>query len=338
MSRELRIVFEGIIALGPADPLEPPFHNEGPLYAVMPKIVRHLSRWSQMHPDDQPFYIPAHFPVIFTDLKPASSRLPDDEYKTFKIWYPVRERLQFRFSGNVQPTDLQYIRDQAIPEPPCAPAPGELDPLHDVSAIADLREIWPERQWLRGGMLNNGPNVDQIVAAQVFVPSGCIGSHGEFLKKDAALVQFRDPRTPVTITKDLLPQLVVSVTTNTVDIDMYSLDTGTALDPLSFELKDGVRNVIRIANGDPMNVRYVINNLPDPDNAPDLNVPKPTFQPQVGDIEYGDIDFEAVYTILAGTDGGGALPIPWIPKKFGARNCNGAKVAGPMPEFKSETK
>lgn len=329
MTRELRIIFEGIIAIGPADPPEPPYRHDGPLYAVMPKIVRHLSRWSQLH-GGTPYYIPAHFPVIFTDLDVSGGRPPDETYKGFSIWYPVRERMQFRFSGAVEPPDLQYIR--ANPAPPCAPAPGEMDPVRDIAMVADMREIWPDRQWLRRGTLDSGPNADYAVAAQVFVPSGCIGSHGEFKKKNPAVVEFRETRTPpITVTKDLLPQIVVSVRTDTVDIDMYSLDTGLPLDPLSFILKDGLRNVIRVANGDPMNVRYVIDNLPDPDNAPDLPTPRPNGHNVSGDSDIGDIDFEAVYDVLAGQDGGGDLPIPWIPIVFGARNCNGAKVAGPEP-------
>jgi hypothetical protein len=326
---ELRIIFEGIIAIGPGDPPDPPFVNAGPLYAVMPKIVRRLSRWSQLH-GGTPYYIPAHFPVIFTDLQASSSRPPDDTYKGFSIWYPVRERMEFRFSTNVQPTDLQFIR--ANPGPPCAPGPGETDPLRDIALVSDMREIFPPRQWLRAGTLDSGPNADPAVAAQVFVPSGCIGSHGEFKKTTPALSEFRETRTPpVTVTKDLLPQIVASIRTDSVDIDMYSLDTGLPLDPLSFVLPDGVRNVIRIANGDPVNVRYVIDNLPHPDNAPDLAVPKPVGTNASGDADFGDIDFEAVYDVLAGTDDGGDLPIPWIPIKFGARNCNGAKVAGLEP-------
>jgi hypothetical protein len=335
MNREVRIIFEGIIVLGPGCPLDPPFRDDGPLYGVMPRVLRHESRWTRLpppppEPPRPPIYIPVHFPAIFTDLKPGGSRPPDETIQTYSIWYPVRERMQFRFSESVEPKDLQYIRG-TNPASPCAPVPGEPDPLQDIAKISDFREIWPERQWLRNGMLQAGPNVSELVAAQVFVPSGYIGSHGEFRKEYEADAEFRPPRTQIPVRKKLLPQIVVKVSTESVHVDLYSLNTGEPLDSLAFVLNPVGPNIIRVANGDPMNIRYVIEHLLDPTHAVEPAYVKPTGKNINGEDDIGDVDFEGCYEVLAGYDDGGYLPIPWTPKPLGGRNCNGAMVRGEEP-------
>lgn len=319
MSHELRIIFEGVMVLGPPHPLQGPSVGTSPLYAVLPRVTRHESRFTSVDAHRPPMYIPSHFPVLFTDLAATSdSRRPDDAQRNFSIWYPMRERMMFRFSPSATPADVRYIRGPA-PECPASTGPN---PVNDIAKISDMRVIWPERSRLLPGMLSTAPGVSELVAAQVFVPSGCVGSHGEFLKTQPAPADFQPSRSTTPGPRQLLPQIVVSVETDRVDIDMYSLETGDMLDPLAFVLQPGT-NILRIANADPFNVRYVIEKLANP------LFPEPSgIKPRVGN-DFVDIDFEACYKVLDGPDNGGELPIPRVPIRFGERNCNAALAEPP---------
>jgi hypothetical protein len=325
MSHELRIIFEGVMVLGPPYPQSGPDEAPGPLYAVLPRVMRHESRFTKdPDPPAEPrpaMYIPAHFPVLFTDLTPTNdSRKRDDQQRNFSIWYPMRERLTFRFSPSATPDNLRYIRG---PAPACAASTDPGDPLHNIANVPDMRDVFPSRSRLRSGTLSAPPSVSELVAAQVFVPSGCIGSHGEFLKTEAAEANFLPSRSTTPGPRHLHPQVVVSVQTDRVDISMYSLDTGELLDPIAFDLQAGRTNILRVANADPYNVRYVIEKLADP------QFPEPTgIKPRVGE-EYVDIDFEACYRVLGGLDMGGELPIPRVHIRFGERNCNAAFAEPP---------
>jgi hypothetical protein len=260
-------------------------------------------------------YIPAHFPTVFTTLKTVGdSRPPDETHDLFSIWYPMRERMELTFGAHPDPSDLRWVRSDT-PLPPVQ----DPDPLLDIAFIADFRETWPDRGKLGRGMLEKSPPVSELVACQLLVPSGWVGSHGEFKKQLPVEATFLPKRTPIPVTKKLLPQVVVSVRTDRVDFRMYSLDTGEELDSLAFLVEDSSKpSVIRIANGDPRNIRYVIEHCMDPANAIEPTGTKPS---GVGGV-LGDIDFEAGYSVLDGEDDGGYLPIPWVPAPVGERNCN----------------
>lgn len=313
MANELRIFIEGIIVLAPGPPHDGHGQTPGPLYGVMPRLTRHQSRYSRQT-GGRPIYIPAHFPAVFTTLRAVDdSRPPDDTYGSFSIWYPIRERMELRFGTHADPSDLRWVREDT----PLQQIPNS-DPLRDVGFISDFRETWPDRGELDRRMLETSPPVSELVACQLLVPSGWVGSHGEFKKEEPAEAIFLPPRTLEPVQKKLLPQVVVSVRTDRVDFRMYSLDTGEELDSLSFLVEDTSQpSVIRIANGDPKNIRYVIEHLVNPATATEPTGTKP-----ISDVGFGDIDFEAGYSVLDGHDDGGNLPIPWVPIPFGERNCN----------------
>ncbi len=315
MANELRIIIEGIVVLVPGPPSDGSDHTPGPLYGVMPRLTRHESRYSKLSAH-RPVYIPAHLPAVFTKLKPVEdSRPADDKHGKFSIWYPMRERMELHFSAFAEPSDLRWVRTGGPPSPLPDPDP---DPLLDIAFIADFRETWPVRGQVGKGMLEKAHPVSEAVACQLLVPSGWVGSHGEFKKVDPAEAIFLPKRTPKPVTKKLLPQVVVSVRTDRVEFRMYSLDTGEELDSLAFLVEDLKQpSVIRIANGDPKNIRYVIEHLETPDKASEPVGIKPSH-----DGNFGDIDFEGGYSVLAGKDDGGYLPIPWVPSVFGERNCN----------------
>src|SRR6266542_1279189 len=310
---ELRIMFDGIMIYGPP-PVDTPGGQDGPLHAIMPRIERHESRYSKLNHIKPPHYIPEHTPVIFTKLAPLpGSRTPNEDQKPYSIWYPKRQRVQFRFSPSADPSDLRYVRDNI---------PGTASPsdLHDIAKLADIRKVWPDRGRLRREMLEEKAPVSHLVACQVFVPSGHVGSHGEFKKADEAPAEFQPPRTPTPIQQPLLPQLVVSVKTERVDIDMYSLDTGEHVASLAFLINDPASpSILRVVNADPNGVTYVIEHDLDPAHAQELSGTKPKMLQH-----FGDIDFEACYALLEGHDDGGGLPIPWVPDRYAERNCNGA--------------
>jgi hypothetical protein len=332
MKRELRIIFEGIVAIGPPYPRRPPNRNDGPLFAVMPRIARHESRYTKTS-DAPPAYIPAHIPVIFTDLVPMpATRLPDDTRLKYRIWYPVRERTDLSFSEDAEPKDLRYYR--GTPTVECPINQEEENPIRDIAYVSEMREVWPARRTVDRGMLSRQSPVDALVAAQFFVPSGCVGSHGEDLKKNPALVTFLPPRTKKPVSKEILPQVVVTVRTSRVTLNMVSLDRDETLDGLVFDLNAQPGDVrypyeLRIANADPHNIAYVIDFLSGKNPVPLTGV-KPMRQGPYG-LDFGDIDFESNYEVFSGPDDGKALPIPWVPSASGERNCNAILAEAQRP-------
>lgn len=318
---ELRIIFEGVMAIGPAPPRSSnaPQVLDGSLFAVMPKVTRHESRYSKFNHPNPRLYVPAHVPVIYTNLTPLSgSREQDDKIGDFKLWYPIRERMELRFSPSADPNHVQYLHQDLMIG----------DQIYAIDKIADIRDIWPQRSRLRKGMLRKQPPVAEIVASQVFVPSGYVGSRGEFNKETPQRSTFLPPKTSKPHEMDLLPHVVVKVHTDQVNFAMYSLDTGEQLDSIAFRVTDPQKpNVIRIANGDPINIRYVIDGLMGSHDEP--TGLKPTAdqvlkQGKNKEPSKGDIDFENGYDILAGydDDDGKEVPIPWEPLQVGDSNCH----------------
>ena len=306
MGNELRIIIEGIVVLAPGPPLNAPDHAPGPLYGVMPRLTRHESRYSKLG-GIGPLYIPAHLPAVFTTLKTVGdSRHPDETRDDFSIWYPIRERMELNFGADPDPSDLRWVRADT----PLPPVPDP-DPLMDIAYIADFRETWPDRGKLGRGMLEKSPPVSELVACQLLVPSGWVGSHGEFKKQEPADATSLPSRTPIPVRKKLLPQVVVSVRTDRVDFRMYSLDTGEELDSLAFLVEDSSKpSVIRIANGDPKNIHYVIEHLINPANATEPTGIKPS-----GDGSFGDIDFEADTAFSTAMTTAGISQFPGSPSR-----------------------
>src|ERR1043166_6550463 len=120
MSR-LRIIFDGVIAIGPAEPKSG--HSlPGPLFAIMPRATRQISRRSRLKAAD-PTYIPVHVPVLFTPMTPLNGvRPPDDQFRPvspnaplFNIWYPIRERLRFQFDDE-EDRKSKRLNSSHVPE------------------------------------------------------------------------------------------------------------------------------------------------------------------------------------------------------------------------------
>lgn len=322
---QLKIIFDGAIVIGPAHPCEPPYENQGPLYAVLPRALRHESRRTTLNPIADAEYIPVHFPVIFTNLK-SEGRDPDDEYKGWNLWYPVRERMDVWLDGNADPGTLTYPK-VVVPGGPGPGAPAGPVPVHDIRAVSDLRRVWPERSWLRKGMLDRRWPVAPEVAAQVFIPSGSVGGGGTGIKRCGVPVTYLPPRTPEPVEATIVPHVAVTVDVDRIDIALFSLDTGEALDPISFiNIPHGAE--IRIANADPREIRTVIDEVIKAGASPPESVP--CYDPRKASREddLPDVDFELLYQVLAGGDDGGGLPIPWVPFRVGNRNCFTGLVSG----------
>jgi hypothetical protein len=309
MSR-LRIIFDGVIAIGPAEP-EDGSPLPGPLFAIMPRGTRQISRRSRLKAAEQT-YIPVHVPILFTAMAPlANVRPPDDRFRpasptasSFNIWYPIRERLRFQFDDEDGPGDLTYQVTQA----------QDLVAAGDVRALADMREIWRERSRIRGEILSHVTPMPPAVASQVIVPRGRISS-GQYGRAEGAgeKVSFLPPRTLPVVSKPTVPELIVTVELKqTVHILSYSLETGEKLDRLSFDVPS-TGGDIYVGNGDPGDVRMVIANV---------GQQNMTFRK-----EDNDHDFELYYPLLEGDDDGEHLPIPHA-IRFGTPHCYTLKVGG----------
>lgn len=302
---QLRIVFDGVIAIGPRHPEGLSPKRSGPLFAVMPRSTRQRNRWSTNEKSRPQSYIPVHFPVIFTRTKPnhGPGLRPADEFVNgeWYVWYPVRERMTFAFDGNIAPGDLIYTR-----------SPGKNG---DIGQLSDMTEIWPSRSKLRRGMKSQRPSAR--VAGQVFVPSGTISTDTDNPKKRAEVV-FQPKKTKNECRKVIVPQLVVTNEVNRVEIAMQSLDTGDDLDPISFDI--ATDSEITIGNADPADVRAVLHHLPvSPPEGSSLYDNDESRTPSRG---WFDADFELYYTILAGKDSK-EMPVPVNTQKLmlGIRNC-----------------
>jgi hypothetical protein len=348
----LRITFDGVVAIGPAEPTNGSHEQPGPLFAVMPRVDRQLSRWSKLY-SDKPSYIPFHTPVMFTDLQPLPKmppgtvgnggqaipdkledaflhlRRPDEIFPyryrldqpkegEFYIWYPMRERLEFRFDDEVDDGWLTYGM-RPYGEPTLCDL--QAHKRRDIGAVSDMREIWPERCHLRREVLSRRPPSE--VVGQVFIPKGYVtsGYYGR-QESEGEYASFEPKRTPDVVKKCLVPQIEVSVEVEEfVHILSYSLDTGEKLDSISFQLTAPANILtppanILIGNADPGDIRKVLKRLVYPDAKEPIE-------------KRSDFDFELYYTLLEGEDDGGGLPVPLSEYgKFGNPHCYTAKVAG----------
>ncbi len=355
MTYPLRIIFDGVVAIGPGEPKDLS-SQPGPLYAVLPRANRQVNRWSRMNPV-KPSYIPVHFPVVFTTLEPRQKdhnvRPPDEKYQyhmtrkpgetppnlgypppvvpgsplpphpepppPFYIWYPMRERLCFQFDEETEPGLLTYDRPPGRLYPlecnPTASAPNDIY-AGDVRALADMREIFPDRSRLRPEVLSLRAPVPNEVAAQVFVPRGNISSGGYGRPEGPGeRVWFEPKRTGKRLEKCLVPQLIVTVEVSAVNILCYSLDSGEKLDWLGFDLNGPAD--IWVGNADPGDVRQVLQDLA-AGTIGDGEKP-------LHDTDF-DFDFELYYTLLEGDDDGEGLPVPKSHGRFGEPNCYVTKV------------
>src|SRR5205085_11774270 len=69
---KVNVVFDGIVIIGPGEPPEDVAYLDGPLFAVMPRANRQVSRYSKLY-GDEPSYIPLHLPVMFTEMTPVAN-------------------------------------------------------------------------------------------------------------------------------------------------------------------------------------------------------------------------------------------------------------------------
>lgn len=377
----LRIIFDGVIAIGPP----PQYETPRGLFGVMARSTRRQSKRSELC-GGPPEYIPMHVPTFCTKLKPQRDARPPDQlfrlspyHPTWYLWHPLRERLQFKFDDDDTPRELTY--DQAFIASGKRGKRGRYtgrfggtvnDGTLAIRSIHDLpnaAEIWPERCYLLPGMLD--ANADERVEAQVFVPWGdvCGGGHGK--KGKGVKVKF-EPSKPggLEYPKVIVPNVIVTVYTERVEVVTHSLDTQKPLDSMVFRLTHDAD--ILISNGDPsdvaVNVRELARQLTGREKAAAekkiAKLPRSSMEykvatrmiapkdkvtllssggggyvvpPSVVANTYNrptevDIDFELFYSLLEGTDEGG-LPIPTKIEGtyFPQGNCYGNIVYPPKP-------
>jgi hypothetical protein len=379
----LRIIFDGVIAVGPPHPKSG--DEQGPLFGVMARSTRRETERSKKKNAGPRTFIPMHVPTLFTKLAPCGedARRPDEifqllpEHPIWNLWHPIRERMCFKFDGDGEPGKLTYQRESSVPDTgqerhkykklhfdkvfndKFGPAglEGKLK-LRSIKDLPDAREIWPARCHLLPGLLD--PNPIELVAAQVFVPRGHVGGGGVGKKGEGLDVVF-DPDKPGSRKKkkSIVPNVVVTVEVETVEIEMQSLDTGETLDSLRFHLTEDAE--IWISNGDPsdvaINVRRQALRMSEAeratahdrifglkafkklagdvvkeeiakfilhtDNITSLLVPEEMQQADRNRISDFDIDFELFYTLMDGEDDHNGLPLPRRAdyKKFDTGNC-----------------
>jgi hypothetical protein len=275
----LRIIFDGVIAIGPPHPKSG--DEQGPLFGVMAHSSRRETGRSKKNPGGPRTFIPMHVPTLFTRMAPygKDARKPDEIYHppllpaALHMWHPIRERMSFVFDDDDKPGKLTYQRESPAPVSDAKPKAkkalaldvpfdlninditsrdlgGELK-LRRIQDVPDAREIWPDRCRLLPGLLDPKPNA--LAAAQIFVPRGHVCGGGVGPKGNGLDVVFQ-PLKPKSRKKkkNIVPCVVVIVEAEIVEIQMKSLDTGEKLDPLRFRLtKD---EDIWISNGDPSDV------------------------------------------------------------------------------------
>ncbi|HYK03239.1 MAG TPA: hypothetical protein VE974_15885 [Thermoanaerobaculia bacterium] len=319
---QVRLIFDGVVATGPPLPKKPPYTRKGPLFAVMPWTTRQPDHISPSADPPEPAYIPLHLPVIFARNSPtlvSSRRKPDDTYKDFSIWYPLRERMQVRIDGKTDCGTLTYYHPEG-PYPPMSADPSPKPLIEDIAAVPDMRAIYPRRSRLRRGMLGRHAPARREIAAQVFVPSGTVKAGAEDRRACGATVVYQPNRTGknAPLTQVVVPQVRVTVDVDqTIELDMYSLDHGVKLDPIRFTIHGN--EDIWIGNMDPPNVRYVIDHIDDPIYC-DVPGDAPN---QITDC---DPDFAFYYGVLAGPRG---LSLPCQYRPGGMRRCYGVMVEEP---------
>lgn len=377
----LRIIFDGVIAVGPPHPESG--DEEGPLFGVMARSTRQETERSKRNPGGPRTFIPVHVPTLFTKMAPygEDARRPDENYQrmpdqpVWNLWHPVRERMLFKFDGDGRPGKLTYQRE--APEQDHKPhehkspeinlhfddlfndkldnasLEGELK-LRSIKDLPDSREIWPARRHLRSGLLDPIPN--ELVAAQVFVPRGHVGGGGVGRKGDGLDVVFEPLKKGSRKEKKIIvPNVVVTVEAEDVEIEMHSLDTGEPLDPLRFHLTED--SEIWISNGDPSDVSInvkrqalrmsaeeragahaklfsldalkvagdvikeeILKFLVHTDNIRFAREQQQADRSRISDF---DIDFELFYTLMDGENDQEFVPLPRMAdkKKFDEGNC-----------------
>jgi hypothetical protein len=278
----LKIVFDGLIAVGPGHPEEDE-SRKGPFFGVMARSTRRLSDRSRRRQikakqnagkpetdaqqQEADIFIPMHVPTIFTRVKPPeSSRRPDQVlqlspwHDPWYLWHPIRERIEFRFDGDGKAGDLHYLRDTKAPERLFGGSPVTADELsiHPIDFVPDMRKIWTARSRLLDGLLSPDPNVNEKVLTQILVPWGLVAGAGVLEKGKPIDVAYDPPRDRAT-QDQLVPNAVVMVNARKVKIACFSLDTGKELDPIELELTGDTE--IWVSNGDPSDVELDMKRL-----------------------------------------------------------------------------
>ena len=268
---KLRIIFDGVIALGPPPP-EKGDTQEGPYFGVMARSTRRLSHRSQRLPKEPRRYIPMHVPSVYTTMTPHDDgRQPDQVYQLlegdpkWQIWHPLRERLEFRFDDRGDIGTLTYVDQNSLE----TVKEGQVK-LHGIRRVPDARAISPDHTHLLPDLLSPDAGVSEAAVAQILVPWGEVRGGGIFDKAEGIDVVFEpggDPRNPQTV----VPNVVITVEAEYVEIATYSLDTGDALDPLKFHLTGEAE--IWVSNGDPSDTAVDLKTLSElrgvPRSAPD---------------------------------------------------------------------
>jgi len=277
----LRIVFDGLIAVGPGhrDDDEP---RTGPFFGVMARSTRRLSDRSRRRQlrakqnggtqeadaqqEEPDIFIPMHIPTIFTRVPPAkTSRRPDQVlqlspwHEPWYLWHPIRERVEFRFDGDGKAGKLDYLKGERAAEyNKGGSLPENSLSIHGIDLVPDMRRIWKARSTLLDGLLSPDPNVNGMVLTQILVPRGLVGGAGVLDKAEPLDVVF-EPARDQNAQDKLVPNAVVIVPARKVTLACFSLDTGAALDPIEFELNGDAE--IWVSNGDPSDVELDMQRL-----------------------------------------------------------------------------
>jgi hypothetical protein len=262
---EVIIVFSGVVALGPPlpDATDGEYVDDGPLRGVMPASRRRKVTYRDTKGNTVTEFSRVHLPVIFASLEAVEStgRPPDDSYRKFGIWYPIRERLEVSIDGDSTPTTLVYQHDPEYGHPgkvgdPEGAVPAA-DPIEDIAAVPDMRLISPSRSVLRDGVFDEDAT---DVSAHVSIPGGTLRAGAEDKRKFGARVTYAPPSNSGSLRAVVVPQVRVTVGVATeLRIDSWSLDTQEEFDPISFEITADAE--IWIANLDAEDVRAIINQL-----------------------------------------------------------------------------
>jgi hypothetical protein len=296
------LVFAGAVALGPPlpsssteDPTAP-----GPLFAVMPMTTRRKVKLGNIED-----VLNVHLPVIFTRMR-AEGPQPDDFYRGFGIWYPMRERLQVVVDGSSTPGTLQYVHTPGQ-DPMDAAANG------DMAAVPHMRDISPGRRNVSAAKLQSNA---AGVAAQVFVPSGTLRS-GSLNDPEGDVIHFTPNETGHSSTHNMRAKPHVRVTVDVkqwLEIHANSLEDGAQLDPLRFRVTGDEQ--IWIGNLDPKDVRIFIDRL---------FGEEPAFHRLGRDC---DFDFAFHFDV---TDGAQLVSVPCSVQAGGERKCYVVMVDPPTP-------
>lgn len=266
--RQLTIVFDGVVAVGPGAP--PEGTRKGPFFGVMPRSARQMSdrthRLVSHGIVGEPCYYTAiHVPTIFTQMKPAVGSRPPDQilqlsplHERWYLWHPLRERLEFQFDGTSKVGDLEYLQDpSALPGHGGPMNSGTLS-FHDIKCVPDMSRIWPERSVLLPGLLSAGTGINEKVVTQVLVPRGKVVG-AELVDRTRSQSAVFDPPRACHDEKVVPNTAVIVDDINSVGIAAFSLDSGEELDSIKLEMTDDAE--IWVSNGDPSDVEVVMERL-----------------------------------------------------------------------------